>query len=271
MTTKIKVGLVGATGRMGKEVVTLLQAHDSAALSFAWTHADSRHLAQDSGILANGKENKILVSASTEAWSQADVIIDFGLTDGLEERFKDYRAAGRPVVLCVTGLSALQQQQMTELARHIPLLYAANTSVGINLLSALTEKAARVLGRTADIEILEAHHTRKLDAPSGTALLLGEAAARGRGQRLADVAEMNRNAPEHRYEQGSIGFATLRGGDIVGEHTVYLMVGGERLELTHRVAKRSTFAQGAVRAACWLAEQKTAGFYTMKDALGLDA
>lgn len=159
-------------------------------------------------------------------------------------------------------------------AKHIPIVYAANTSVGINTLLMLVEQASAIMGLNADIEILEAHHTAKKDAPSGTALMLGEAAARGRGQQLTHVAEYARNGfSQHEvgkcHEKGSIGFATLRAGDIIGEHTVYLVSGGERLELTHRVSSRATFAEGALHAASWLVKQQP-GFYRMTDVLGVD-
>ncbi|TRW49383.1 4-hydroxy-tetrahydrodipicolinate reductase [Aliidiomarina halalkaliphila] len=271
MTKPLDIALVGASGRMGKAVVQALVHAQHARLAVALTHADSAHIGKDSGTLAGANENNIPITADITQVAQADVVIDFGLAEGLEQRVQAYVQHAIPAVICVTGLTSSQIHSLHQGAQIIPLLHAANTSVGINLLAALTAEASRVLGTEADIEILEAHHTRKLDAPSGTALVLGEAAAQGRGQRLDDVAELNRNDPSHRYEKGSIGFATLRAGDIVGEHTVYLVVDGERIELSHRVSKRSTFADGALRAARWLAEQKAPGLYAMKDVLGLDA
>ena len=139
----------------------------------------------------------------------------------------------------------------------------------MNLLATLVATASAAMGADADIEILEAHHTKKQDAPSGSAILLGEAAAQARGQQLKDVAAYDRNGQDELHQKGSIGFATIRGGDIVGEHTVFVIAGGERLELTHRVSSRNTFATGAIRAAHWVAG-RPAGFYEMKDVLGLD-
>lgn len=271
MTAKMKIGLIGATGRMGQEIIRFLDGHQQADLVLAWTHSASTQLGRDSGLVARSSANGLMVTDDCSAWKTADVLIDFGVADGFDERLQAYQVAGRPVVICATGLSDQQHEKIQQLAHDIPLVYAANTSLGINLLTTLTEQAARILGTRADIEILEAHHTRKLDAPSGTALLLGESAARGRGQNLADVAEFQRNHATLGHPPGSIGFASLRAGDIVGEHTVYFALGGERLELTHRVANRSTFAEGAVHAASWLVQQKSAGFYTMRDVLGLDA
>ncbi|WP_194757305.1 4-hydroxy-tetrahydrodipicolinate reductase [Aliidiomarina indica] len=271
MIKPLNIALVGASGRMGKAVVQAVTQTDATRLVAALTHANSRHIGEDSGQLAGSDKNHVTISADYSALAQAQVVIDFGLQEGLDERLQAYVKHNVAAVVCVTGLSENDQQLLRQSAESIPLIHAANTSVGIHLLASLTAQASRVFGTDADIEILEAHHTRKLDAPSGTALVLGEAAAQGRGQNLQDVAEWNRNDPSHRYEKGSIGFATIRAGDIVGEHTVYLVVNGERLELTHRVSKRSTFADGALRAAQWLSQQTTPRLYTMKDVLGLDA
>lgn len=277
MAKVMKVAVVGANGRMGRQVVALLHSKRTIAgaetpllLHAAITHAHSSALGIDSGILADGAANQIFLTDDFAALNGADVVIDFALPEGLSERLHAYQQAKCPAVICVTGLTDAQEQQLRSAATEIAVLHAANTSVGINLLAALTEKAAGVLGNTADIEIFEAHHTQKKDAPSGTALLLGESAALGRGQSLAEVAAYDRNGKHAIHTAGSIGFATIRAGDIVGEHTVYLVLGGERIELSHRVANRSTFAEGALRAASWLGNQQTTGFYEMKDALGLD-
>jgi len=277
MAKVMKVAVVGASGRMGRQVVALLHPDQKVAsvagellLHAAITRANSSALGIDSGVLADGTANQVVITDNLAALNGADVVIDFALAEGLSERLQAYHRAQCPAVICVTGLTDGQQQELCSAAAKNAILHAANTSVGINLLAALTEKAAEVLGSAADIEIFEAHHTQKKDAPSGTALLLGESAARGRGQNLAEVAAYDRNGENEIHAAGSIGFATIRAGDIVGEHTVYLVLGGERIELTHRVANRSTFAEGALRAASWLANQQTAGFYTMKDALGLD-
>lgn len=266
---KTKIAVVGASGRMGREVLRLILNTESMALVAALTHEHSASLGLDAGLLAQEGPCKVLLQCDYAALQQADVVIDFALAAGIEQRLEQYRKANVAAVICTTGLSEQHIAALHAAAKHIPILYAANTSVGINTLLMLVEQASAAMGLGADIEILEAHHTAKKDAPSGTALLLGEAAARGRGQQLAEVAEVNRNAAGVLHKPGSIGFATLRAGDIVGEHTVYLVSGGERLELTHRVASRSTFAEGALRGAAWLAT-KEANFYSMTDVLGVD-
>ncbi|MCH8502509.1 MAG: 4-hydroxy-tetrahydrodipicolinate reductase [Aliidiomarina sp.] len=269
-TTQIKLAVVGASGRMGREVIRAVGNHDGFTLAAAIGRVGSDSIGVDSGVLASGQANGVALTDDLYAIADADVVIDFALPDGLEGRAEVYAELSKPAVICVTGLSGAGRDALALAATSVPIVYAANTSVGVNLLAALTEQASAVFGCDADIEVLEAHHTRKVDAPSGTALFLGEAAARGRGQVLDDVAELNRNADDHTYQKGSIGFATIRAGDIVGEHTVYLVVGGERIELTHRVANRSTFADGALRAAAWLQSEKKAQIYAMKDVLGLD-
>lgn len=267
---QINLAVVGASGRMGRQVIAALEHSENFKLVAALGRANSTAEGTDSGILAGSGENGIKVSADFAILENADVVIDFALPETLSERLQAYHNYSIPAVICATGFGEETLKNLHSTARKLPILYAANTSVGINLLAALTESASRVLGDEADIEILEAHHTKKKDAPSGTALLLGDSAARGRGQKLADVAAYDRNGVDQSHKAGSIGFASIRAGDIVGEHTVYLVVAGERIELTHRVANRSTFAEGALRAAAWLAGQKNAGFYAMKDVLGLD-
>jgi len=272
--SQLKIAVAGASGRMGRKVVSLALNAPDLALSGAWVHKGSSSLGQDAGTLSDAagqqKMSDVVLTADySEAFTNADVVIDFGLPSGLSDRLDSYLTLGKAAVVCVTGLSDEVVSKMQEVAKEIPLVYAANTSVGITLLRSLVEQASAVLGEDADIEILEAHHTAKRDAPSGTALALGESAARGRQQKLDEIAVLNRNEPGALHEKGSIGFATLRAGDVVGEHTVYLVTGGERLELTHRVSDRKTFASGALRAAQWLQSQP-AGYYDMNDVLGLD-
>ncbi|MCC5855926.1 MAG: 4-hydroxy-tetrahydrodipicolinate reductase [Idiomarina sp.] len=253
---------------MGREVVRAL-VKQNLALVAALVRPDSAHLSTNVGLAAGVDGLDLSFTADLSVLTQADVVIDFALPEGIEARLQAYQDMSVPAVICTTGLSTEQLQLIEHSSQTVAMLHAANTSMGINLLQLLVEQSARALGIAADIEILEAHHTAKKDAPSGTALALGEAAARGRGQQLDQVAALNRNAPGHLHTEGSIGFATIRAGDIVGEHTVFLVTGGERLELTHRVSSRSTFAEGAARAACWLA-QKQPGFYQMRDVLGVD-
>lgn len=263
----MRIGVVGASGRMGRQVIAQVVHSADLTLGAAVTHEASASLGQDVGPLAGLPPVGLTFSADLAALGQVEVVIDFALPAGLPERINVYYQLGCPVVCCVTGLDAQVKEQLRALGQQQPIVYAANTSIGINLLQQLVAQAARSYGLSADIEIQEAHHTRKQDAPSGTALLLGQSAARARGQELAEVQALDRNSRPH--EAGSIGFATLRAGDIVGEHTVYLVTDHERLELTHRVSQRATFAAGALRAARWLKGQPP-GYYTMNEVLGLD-
>lgn len=266
----VKVGIIGASGRMGAQLVELVTDTPHIALCAALTHSSSAAIGQDAGLYHGLPATGIVFNDDlTEAAQSVDVLIDFSLPTALANNLAAAREYGTPIVVCTTGLNEQQEASLQAAAQHCPLLYAANTSLGVNLLVELVRTASRALGENCDIEILEAHHRAKRDAPSGTALALGEAAAQGRGQTLSNVAEYQRNHNEQPYQPGSIGFATLRGGDIVGEHTVYLVCGGERLELTHRVAQRKTFAEGALNAALWLVP-KQPGYYSMKHVLGLD-
>jgi 4-hydroxy-tetrahydrodipicolinate reductase len=198
----------------------------------------------------------------------ADVVIDFTLPAALQSHLDACVALKRPLVIGTTGLTAEHQQAIDAAARSIPVLGAPNMSVGVTLLQQLVEQAARTLGASYDVEVLEMHHRHKVDAPSGTALALGEAAARGLDRNLYEHAVYGREGAEGPRDANTIGFATLRGGDVIGEHTVFLAGSGERLELGHRATSRETFAFGAIRAAQWLQTQPV-GRYDMKDALGL--
>lgn len=199
---------------------------------------------------------------------EADVFVDFSAPEALEAHLAEARRAGRPILVGTTGLSAAQQAELDAAAVEIAVLYAANTSLGVNLLSHLVREAAGRLGEEWDVEIVEMHHRMKADAPSGTALLLGEAAAEGRGVDLAGVAERGRDGMTGPRRPGGIGFASLRGGTVAGEHMVVFAGEGERIELGHRAESRAIFARGAIAAALWLAG-KPAGRYAMADVLGL--
>ncbi|RUO24206.1 4-hydroxy-tetrahydrodipicolinate reductase [Aliidiomarina maris] len=268
--SELKVAIIGASGRMGAQLIELMLDRDDVTLVAAVTHAESSALGQDVGSRLHRPTAGVQFSHDLMAAAKAaDVLVDFSLPAALADNLAAAVQTQTPIVVCTTGLNSRQHADVEAAAAKVPVLYAANTSLGVNLLLALVRTASQALGSNCDIEILEAHHTAKRDAPSGTALALGEAAAAGRGQQLKDVAEYQRNHQHDPYKKGSIGFATLRAGDIVGEHTVYLVCGSERLELTHRVAGRKTFAEGALNAALWLAKQ-TPGFYHMKHVLGLD-
>jgi 4-hydroxy-tetrahydrodipicolinate reductase len=237
--------MLGGQGRMGKAITGLLENHPHLLLAFSVD-------AQDDNAEA--------------AIAAADVAIDFTTPEATARHVWLAAEKHVPIVVGTTGLSAQQETVLREAGAVIPVLYSANMSIGVNLLAALVERAAAVLGPDYDLEISEMHHRHKVDAPSGTALLLGRAAAKGRGVVLDDVRRDNASGTR---SVGSIGFASLRGGDVAGDHTVMFAGEGERLELTHRAGSRALFAQGALKAAEWLVRQKKPGLYSMKDVLGL--
>lgn len=259
MTT---VGIFGASGRMGQALQQALAAAQELQLGAAIVseHSESRGEAT-----LNGQLHYQSLAEYERQPTPISVWIDFSLPQALSAHLAHATAAQQPILVCTTGLADAAQAELARAAQQIPILYAANTSVGVNVLQHLTKIAARVFA-DADIEILEYHHQAKRDAPSGTALILGEAAAAGREQSLAEVgAGIRANGVR---EAGSIGFASVRAGDIIGEHTVLIAHAGERLELTHKVSDRGIFAQGALNAAQWLCSQPS-GYYEMSDMLGL--
>lgn len=272
MESKISVSVVGATGRMGIEVLKGLHQHATLFPAHALTHANSllvnREVHQVVPELSDSQYN-LQFKSDLAAIKNSQVVIDFALPNGLTDRLLRYADYGVPAVICTTGLTDNAVKTLEQVSQKIPVLYAANTSVGCNVLFALVRQASAMFGQAADIEIFEAHHKHKVDAPSGTALALGQAAATGRGQVLDEVMELHRNGTQSPRKSGSIGFSTLRGGSIVGEHTVYFITEAERIELTHRVQNRVTFAEGALRAAQWLYQHKNnqTGLYSMKDVL----
>jgi 4-hydroxy-tetrahydrodipicolinate reductase len=251
------IGIFGAAGRMGRAIA---QAAAEAGLTVAGgTDRDG------SGELAPG----VAITSDPLALAQtADVLIDFSVPAALSANLDACIAANKPILIGTTGLEAEHHALIDQAAARIPVLQTGNTSLGVNLLAALVEKAAASLGDDWDIEIVEMHHRHKVDAPSGTALLLGEAAAKGRGIALADHSERGRDGITGARAKGAIGFAALRGGSVAGDHQVILATEGERIELGHRAENRSIFARGAIKGASWLAGQPV-GRYDMKGVLGL--
>ena len=222
----------------------------------------------DVGELAGIAKQGLLTSADTAQIKEVDVMIDFTLPEALETNIAHCVTLKTPLVIGTTGLNEQQKQLIADAAKTIPVVFAANMSIGVNLLFNLVRQAARVMGETADIEIWEAHHRFKKDAPSGTAVAIGEAIADELGRDLNDCAIYGREGDTGERDPDTIGFATIRAGDIVGEHTAMFAELGERIELTHRASSRLTFAKGAVRAANWLVGQPV-GLYDMQDVLGL--
>jgi 4-hydroxy-tetrahydrodipicolinate reductase len=260
----LRILLSGATGRMGRAVAALASADPRFALVAGLGRGDG----------GGASPVQPLVAAPEEAGDrvrEAAVVVDFSspayLRRLLEAQGK--ALAGRGLVVGTTGLGPEEERLLAAQAERSAVLRAANFSVGVNLLVAFTERAARALGDEYDVEIVEAHHRRKADAPSGTALALGEAVAVGRGATLADVRVDGRSGETGERPRGEIGFHALRGGDVVGDHTVAFIGDRERVEFSHRATDRALFAEGALRAARWIAG-RPAGRYTMRDVLGLD-
>ena len=266
----MKLVVLGAAGRMGRTLVTVIAETEGAVLSGAVEREGSEAIGQDAGLLAGIGTSGVLITDDIDAaLAGADGIIDF--TAPAASVAMAERAAGGALVHVVgtTGCTTDQDAAIAASAERTPIVKSGNMSLGVNLLAGLVEKAARALGPDAfDIEILEMHHKHKVDAPSGTALLLGEAAAKGRGISLADNSVRVRDGHTGPRPEGTIGFATLRGGSVTGEHSVILAGEGERIEISHLATDRAIFARGAVRAALW-AKDRAPGLYTMADVLGL--
>jgi 4-hydroxy-tetrahydrodipicolinate reductase len=263
------VAILGASGRMGRALTGLIAAADDLQLVGATARSDSPAAGSDAGVLAGVGALGITLGDSVEqALDNADVAIDFTLPAALAGNLAAAANRRCPLVIGTTGVDADGIAAIEATARSLPVVFAANYSSGVTLLQRLVRTAAAALGEDYDVEIVEAHHRGKRDAPSGTARALGASAAEGRGVDLSSAAVYTREGLTGERPAGAIGFAALRGGDIVGEHTVMLAGDGERLELTHRAASRETFARGALRAARWVISQP-AGRYDMDDVLGL--
>jgi 4-hydroxy-tetrahydrodipicolinate reductase len=255
----IKVGVLGACGRMGQAIIAALAEQEGAILSAAAEHGGHALIGQTIGT--------VRLTADVDAVMQSsDVVIDFTTPAALRPHLDSARRHKTPFVVGTTGLDPHHFDAMTTVTRQIPLLYSANMSVGVNVLALLVEQAAAQLTADWDIEIFEMHHRHKVDAPSGTALLLGRAAAQGRDVHLADVEERGRDGITGARKPGNIGFASLRGGSVVGDHSVIFASDQERIELIHRAESRDIFARGALRAGLWLSSQPT-GQYALRDML----
>ena len=265
MNTPVKIAIHGAAGRMGRALIQAASANSAVRLAAAVDRAGAAELGQDAGALAGLTPNGVMLGAELKL-AGVDVLLDFTRPEATLAGLDACVGAGKAMVIGTTGFNQAQRSRLEAAAGKIPLCLSGNFSIGINLCMQLVEQAARALGDKFDIEIIEAHHRAKVDAPSGTALMLGEAAAHGVGRDLKDVALYDRHGHTGARESRSIGFSTIRGGDVVGDHTVLFLGDGERLEITHRASSRMNFANGAVRAAAWLAGRKP-GLYSMHDVL----
>jgi 4-hydroxy-tetrahydrodipicolinate reductase len=265
----MKIGIVGCAGRMGRMLIQEVLATPGCQLA-GGTEVSGPALGQDLGTLVGAKAAGVKVTTDTKAlFDASDAVIDFTVPDATRMHAGLAAATGKALVVGTMGLPADVQAIIAIAAKKAAIIQAPNMSVGVNVLLALTEKLGATLGPEYDIEIVEMHHRHKVDAPSGTALGLGEAAAKGRAVNLKDVARRSRDGQVGARPAGEIGFATLRGGDVVGDHTVVFAADGERIEVTHKASSRAVFARGAVRGALWT-KGRAPGLYSMRDVLGLD-
>ena len=265
---RLRIAVAGVSGRMGRMLVEAVAASDDCVLVGALDVAANPAIGQDAGAFL-GLASGVTISADLrQGLAGAQVLIDFTRPEGTLAHLAVCRELGVKVVIGTTGFSVAQKALVAEHARHIAVVLSPNMSVGVNVVAKLVEVTARALREGYDIEIIEAHHRHKVDAPSGTALMLGEVAAAALGRDLKDCAVYAREGVTGEREPSSIGFATVRGGDIVGDHTVLFAGTGERVEISHRSSSRATYAQGALRAARFVAARAT-GLFDMNDVLGL--
>lgn len=268
-SSELCVAILGVSGRMGRALLLALDELPQARLSGAGVSAGSRWLGQDAAAVAGGAPRQVSITADpATAVRGASVAIDFTLPGATAANLEACVAAGCPLVIGTTGHDEVLRARIAQAAQRIAIVCAPNMSLGVNLLLKLVELAAAKLDADYDIEIFEAHHRNKKDAPSGTALALGVAAAAGREVTLEEAAQYTRHGSSAVRQRGEIGFSVFRGGDVVGDHTVSFAGIGERIELTHRASDRLAFARGAVKAAGWLVG-RAPGLYSMQDVLGL--
>ena len=267
--TTTRIAIAGATGRMGKALIEACTHAKDVQLTAAFEYAGNPVLGNDAGELAGVGRLGVAVSADVDARSaDFDVLIDFTRPEATLAHLALCRKAHKRLVIGTTGFSPEQREEIAAASRDIGIVFAPNMSVGVNLCFKLLELAARVLGDEVDVEIIEAHHRHKVDAPSGTALRMGEVVAQALGRDLKDCAVYGREGVTGERDRNTIGFATIRAGDIVGDHTVLFAGTGERVEITHKASSRLTFANGALRAAGWLMG-KEKGLFDMQDVLDL--
>ena len=265
----IRVAVAGVAGRMGKTLVQAIMESESLTFTAGFEHADHPQIGDDVGTVCGmGLLDVVLSARPSQHMSEFDVVIDFTVPEATLALADVCASHGKAMVVGTTGFNESQQQALRELAEKTAIFVSPNMSVGVNLSMRLIELAAQALGDDVDVEVIEAHHKHKIDAPSGTAVRIGEVLAKALNRDLAKDAVYGRQGITGARDPKTIGFSTIRGGDIVGEHTVLFAGDGERLEITHRAHSRSNFAQGALRAAGFVAEAAP-GWYDMQDLLGI--
>jgi 4-hydroxy-tetrahydrodipicolinate reductase len=264
-----KIAISGACGRMGQMLIKACELNESSTLGAAIERKGADSIGKDAHAMVSLEAPAVMIcddmSSVTE---QFDVLIDFTRPEACLEKIELCVANNKAIVIGTTGFSDEQKTLINAAANKIPVVFAPNMGIGVNVTLKLLELAAKAIGSSVDIEVIEAHHKHKVDAPSGTALKMGEVVAEAMGKQLDDCAVYAREGITGEREEGTIGFSTIRAGDIVGEHTVMFASEGERIEISHKATNRMTFATGAIRASCWLVKQP-AGLYDMQDVLGL--
>ncbi len=264
----MKIGVTGISGRMGQVIGELVLADPIAELSSGFVRRGNNFDGSDLGeCFGEEKSGNKITSDLDVFFKNCEAVIDFSSPALSLECAKKAAESGKIFICGTTGFSEAEKAQLAEYAKTCVIIWSSNFSVGVNLLFTLAEKVAAILREDYDVEIVEMHHRNKIDSPSGTALSLGAAVAKGRGANLQEVGKMSRVGTNVPRQKGEIGFAALRGGDVIGDHSVIFAADGERLELTHKATNRNVFASGAIRAAIWGTGQKP-GFYLMKDVLG---
>lgn len=265
----VKVLVTGAAGRMGKQIISLLFQEDGMEIVGATEVAGHSLIGKDVGEMMGGGKMGVLVSSNLEeAASLADVLVDFTNPEATLDNATYASSKAKPMVIGTTGFSPAQRSRLEELAESFPCVISPNMSIGVNVMFEITKRMAELLGREFDIEIVEAHHRYKKDSPSGTAIRLGEIVAESTGRNFSEVARFERHGNVGERLPNEIGIQSIRGGDIIGEHSVFFCGNGERIELTHRATNRNNFAWGAIRALRWIIG-RSPGVYTMRDVLGL--
>lgn len=266
----VRIAIAGAAGRMGRNLVKAAHLNPNSKVCAGSERPESSLVGVDIGELSGeGTFEVALVDNLESVVADFDVIVDFTAPVSTLANIELCKQHGKKIVIGTTGFSEQEKARIDEAAKQIPIVMAPNYSVGVNLMFKLLEKAAKVMGDYCDIEVIEAHHRHKVDAPSGTALGMGEAIAGAMGNKLSDVAVYAREGITGERTKDEIGFATIRAGDIVGEHTAMFVDVGERVEISHKATDRMTFANGAIKAAVWL-DRQPSGFFTMHDVLGLN-
>ncbi|HBP31208.1 MAG: 4-hydroxy-tetrahydrodipicolinate reductase [Advenella sp.] len=262
----MRIAISGASGRMGRMLIEAVLAHPELTLAVALDHAGSGHLGEDAGAFL-GKNTGVQLGSDLAALKDCDCLIDFTRPDGTLAHVQACVQHNVKMVIGTTGIDAAGQAAIASAAQNIAIVFAPNMSIGVNATLRLLEAAAKMLNSGYDVEVYEAHHKHKVDAPSGTALIMGETVANAWGKKLEDIADWSRHGHTGARKEGQIGFSVVRGGDVIGDHTVMFLGTGERIEITHKSSNRSTYAQGSVRAALFL-QDKPSGLFSMQEVIG---